>query len=309
MEQMYDVLIVGGGPAGISGGVYAARKRLKTLFLTYDFGGQSTASSTVENWIGILSITGPDLGKLLKRHLDNYRGDFLEVVDRVKVAKIEKIDNGFKAITEDGREFTGKTVLLATGSKRRKLSVPGAAEYEGKGIVYCASCDAPLFEGMDVAVIGGGNAGFETASQLLPYAKSITILDQLPNFRAEAITMEKLLKDPKVTGITGVTITGVQGDKFVTGLSYRSAAGEEKILPVKGIFVEIGNVPESTAVQKLAEITPGSAIKIDPRTQRTTFEGIWAAGDCTDSLYHQNNIAAGAGVIALEDIYNYLLKK
>lgn len=306
---MYDVMIIGGGPAGISAGIYSARKRLKTAFLTYDFGGQSTASSSVENWIGIVSIPGSELGKKLKEHLENYRGEFLDIVDRVKIAKVEKTAAGFKAVTETGQEYEAKTVLIATGSKRRKLTVPGAAEYEGKGIVYCASCDAPLFEGMDVAVVGGGNAGFETASQLTAYAKSVTIIEQGANFRAEAISVDKLLQHPKIKGLTGATITAVKGEKFVTGLSYKDSAGTDQELPVQGIFVEIGNMPESTAVKDLVETNQAEAIVVDPRTQSTSVPGIWAAGDCTDSLYHQNNIAAGAGVVALEDIYNYLMKK
>jgi thioredoxin reductase len=308
MDKIYDVMIVGGGPAGIAAGIYGARKRVKTLFLTFDFGGQSTVSSSVENWIGVISITGSELGQRMKAHLEHYRGEFLDIVDRVKVTKIERTAGGFKAIAQNGQTFEAKTALITTGSKRRKLTVPGAAEFEGKGIVYCASCDAPLFDGQDVAVIGGGNAGFGTASQLTAYAKHITVIEQGRTFRAEQITVDKLLQDPKVSGMTGVEITGVKGEKFVTGLAYRDQTGDHE-LPVGGIFVEIGNVPNAEAVSGLLALNPAGAIITDPRTQRTSVEGVWAAGDCTDSLYHQNNIAAGDGVVAMEDIYNYLSKQ
>lgn len=307
---MYDVLIIGGGPAGISAGIYSARKRLKTLFLTFELGGQSTVSTTVENWIGIPSIGGAELGRQMRKHLESYRGQYLDIIERVKVIKVEKTAGGFKTVANNGQEYESKTILVATGSGRRKLTVPGAAEFEGKGIVYCASCDAPLFDGLAVAVIGGGNAGFSTAGQLLAYAKSVTLLHHNPEFKAEKITVDKVLLDSKMTALTNAEITKVIGDKFVSGLTYLDkTSGETRELLVRGIFVEIGHQPEATAVKDLVALNEAGAIIVDPRTQATNVEGIWAAGDCTDTLYHQNNIAAGQGVVALENIYNFLLNK
>lgn len=307
--MLYDLTIIGGGPAGVSAGIYAARKRLKTVFLTADFGGQSTVSGSIENWIGEISISGEDLARKLKSHLEKYRNENFQIFDKIWVTKIEKTTEGFKVTTRDNQEFASKTILIATGSHRKKLTVPGAEEYEHKGITYCATCDAPLFEGMDVAVIGGGNAGFETASQLLAYAKSVTLLHKNPEFKADKITVDKVLMDSKFKAINNAEIIEVKGDKFVTSLIYKDkVTGENQELPVQGIFVEIGHQPETDLIKELVQTNEYGAIIIDPKTQKTSQLGIWAAGDCTDRLYHQNNIAAGDGTVALEDIYNYLLK-
>jgi len=307
--MLYDLVIIGGGPAGISAGVYSARKRLKTLFITSEFGGQSSTSTCIENWIGEIFLTGEELAKKLREHLEHYRGEFLEIKDRARAKSVTKTDSGFTVTIEDGQVFEGKTVIIATGSSRRKLSVPGASEYESKGIVYCATCDAPLFSGSPVAVIGGGNAGFETASQLLAYASEITIIEQSPTFRAEKITVDKLLANPKIKGITNAQITAIKGEKFVTSLSYKNLTdGTEHDLPVSGVFVEIGNTPATDFIKGTVETAPNGAIKIDARSGQTNIEGIWAAGDCADNLYHQNNIAAGQGALAVEDVYTYLMK-
>jgi len=307
--MIYDTIIIGGGPAGVSAGIYAARKKLKTVFLTAEFGGQSAVSPSIENWIGIVAISGQDLAKKMRDHLNTYKGEHLEIIEQIHVAKVEKTDNGFKAITDKGVEYESKTVLICTGSHRRKLTIPGATEYEHKGITYCATCDAPMFGDKAVAVIGGGNAGFETASQLLTYAKSVTLLHHRSEFKADKITVDKVLLDPKMKAIPNAELVEVKGDKFVTGLAYKdTVSGEIHELPVQGIFVEIGHQPETDLVNGLVDMNEVGAIKIDPHTQQTNMTGIWAAGDCTDRLYHQNNIAAGDGTVALEDIYRYLLK-
>ena len=305
----YDIIIVGGGPAGVSAGVYAARKRLKALFLTYDFGGQSIVSANIENWIGTPSISGEDLARNLKEHLAKYQGENLKIVEQVYVNKIEKSDNTFKVTTNKNEEFEGKTILIATGSHRRKLTAKGAMEYENKGITYCATCDAPLFGGADVVVVGGGNAGFETASQLLAYANSVTLIHRNTNFKADKITIDKVLQDPKMKLITDAEITEIKGEKFVTSLTYQNVKTKELTeLKTGGIFVEIGHEPATSLVENLLDLDEHKAIIVNPQTQRTSQTGIWAAGDCTNRLYHQNNIAAGDGIVALEDIYNYLIK-
>lgn len=307
--MIYDTIIIGGGPAGVSAGVYAARKKLKTLFLTDEFGGQSSVSPNIENWIGTIAISGQDLAKNLKEHLENYKGEHLEIVEHSRVAKVEKIDNIFKVTANNNQIYESKTILITTGSSRKKLTVPGATEYEHKGITYCATCDAPMFGDKDVVVIGGGNAGFETASQLLSYAKSVTLLHKNAEFKADKITVNKVLENPKMTAITNAVLSEVTGDKFVTGLIYKdNISGESHTLSAQGIFVEIGHQPTTDFVKDLVETDQYGAIVIDPRNQKTNVVGVWAAGDCTNRLYHQNNIAAGDGTVALEDIYSYLLK-
>jgi len=309
---MYDLIIIGGGPAGVAAGVYAARKRLKTLFVTYEWGGQSTVSDGIQNWIGTINIPGTKLAEDLKAHLEAYKADIVEIKEHELVSKIEKLGeaDGFKVMTDAGGTYETKTVLITSGSKRRKLEIPGAAEFENKGITYCASCDGPLFAGKDVVVIGGGNAGFETAAQLLAYTKSVTLLQRGAEYRADPVTVQKVLSNPKMKGITNTELIEVKGDKFVTTMVYKDLNdGQIKEIPCGGIFVEVGLVPATDYVKGLVELNAYGQVVTDPRTQATKTPGIWAAGDCTDVLYHQNNIAAGDAVLALEDIYMHLHTK
>ena len=303
---MYELVIIGGGPAGVAAGVYAARKRLKTLIITESFGGQSIDSMGIENWIGTVNISGPDLAKSLETHIRTYADNTVEIKAGLRVSNVGKTSDGF-SVTAGNESFSGKTILIATGSSRRKLDVPGAREFENKGITYCASCDGPLFSGADVAVIGGGNAGFESAAQLLAYAKSVTLLNRSDKYRADEATVDKVLAHPNMKGIMNAIPKEVRGDKFVNSLIYSdSTTGEEHSLPVTGIFVEIGLMPTTDFAKGLVEMNGVNQIIIDPRTQSTRTVGVWAAGDCTDVLYHQNNIAAGDAVRALEDIYLHL---
>lgn len=304
---MYDLCIIGGGPAGVAAGVYAARKRLKTVFITESFGGQSTESTGIENWIGTKNIPGPDFGKMLEEHLRAYAGDFVQI-EFDKVNKVTKLDKEFQISTESGKTYQSKTVLVATGSTRKKLDIPGAAEFENKGISYCASCDGPLFAGQNVAVIGGGNAGFESAAQLLNYASSVTLLNRSDVFKADPMTVDKVLSHQNMKAIKNAVPKEIKGDKFVTTIVYEEN-GEEKELAVTGIFVEIGLVPTTWFVKDLLPLNSIGQIPVDPKTQSTSIEGLWAAGDSTDGLYHQNNIAAGDAVKALEDIYLHLHAK
>lgn len=306
---MYDLIIIGGGPAGVAAGVYAARKKLKTLFLTKDFENQSTVSTDIQNWIGTVSISGDELSKNLKEHLLAYANDVLELKENQKVIGVKKEGETFKITTEDG-EYESKTVLIASGADRRKLKAIGAEKFENKGITYCASCDGPLFSDKDVVVIGGGNAGFETAAQLLAYTKSVTLLHRGDEFKADKITVEKVLSNPKMKAITNANTIEIKGDKFVTGIVYKDEeAGEKKELAIEGVFVEIGLIPATSYLGDFLEMTKYKQIIVDPKNQRASVDGIWAAGDCSDSLFHQNNIAAGDAVKALEDIYNYLNTK
>ena len=303
---MYDLAIIGGGPAGVAAGVYAARKRLKTVFITESFGGQSTESVGVENWIGTVKISGMDLGKNLENHLKAYADGIVDIKSGTRVTKISKSGDIYKIETPK-ETFEARTILIATGSTRRKLDIPGATEFENKGITYCASCDGPLFADTDVAVIGGGNAGFESAAQLLAYAKSVTLLNRGETVRADEVTVENVLRHPNMTLIKNAVPKEVKGGKMVTSLIYTdTVTGEDHEIFVSGIFVEIGLIPTTGFAEEVVTLNEYKQIVTDPKTQRTSAEGIWAAGDCTDGLYHQNNIAAGDAVKALEDIYLYL---
>jgi NADH-dependent peroxiredoxin subunit F len=305
---MHDLAIIGGGPAGVAAGVYAARKRLKTVLITESFGGQSTESPGIENWIGSINIPGPDFGKILEAHVRHYSGESVTIKAPEKVEKIEKIEEGFQLGTSNGETYQAKTILITTGSTRRKLDIPGAKEFDNKGISYCASCDGPLFSGQDVAIIGGGNAAFESAAQLLAYANSVTLLNRSDTFRADEMTVEKVLAHPKMKAIKNAAASAVKGEKFVNALIYQDPTGEHE-LKVGGIFVEIGLIPTTGFAEDLLELNQIKQIVVDPKTQRTSVEGIWAAGDSTDGLYHQNNIAAGDAVKALEDLYLFIHAK
>lgn len=304
MKETYDLIIIGGGPAGVSAGVYAARKKIKTLFLTYNFETQSAVSDNIQNWIGTISIKGTDFAKNLEAHLRAYAGESVEIKTDVKVKNIEKKNEVFVVTTSDEKSFETKAVLITTGSTRRKLNIPGADKFEHKGLTYCASCDGPLFAGQDVVVVGGGNAAFETASQLSAYSKNVYIINRSDEFRADPITIEKVLMKPNIKAIKNATPLEVKGDVFVNNFAYTDEIKKERVeLPVTGIFVEIGLIPSTDFVKNIVELDAIGKIIVDPKTQQTKTKGIWAAGDCTDGLYHQNNIAAGDAVKALEDIY------
>lgn len=306
----YDLIIIGGGPAGTAAGVYASRKRLKTILITSEWGGQSTVSPDIQNWIGTPNISGTDLAKSLETHLRAYADDVLTIKDRSFVTSLKKEGNGFLVETSKGESISGRTVLIASGSKRRALSAPGAAEFENKGLTYCASCDGPMFAGADVAVVGGGNAGFETAAQLLAYAKSVTLIHKNDAFKADPVTVEKVMKDPKMKALLNTDIVAVKGEKFVNGLTImNNQTNEETTLPVTGIFVEIGMIPNTEFLKDVVPMDEYGRVKIDPWSQKTEVEGVWAAGDCTNIKYHQNNISAGDAVKALEDIYVTLKTK
>lgn len=307
---MYELIIIGGGPAGSAAAVYAARKRIRTLLTTTEFGGQSVVSEDIQNWIGTPHISGQDLAKSLKNHVETYAGETVTVKDGYKVFEIKKEENLFTVTFDNGEKAQSTAVLVTAGSSRRKLEVLGADRLEHKGLTYCASCDGPIFADQDVVVVGGGNAAFETVAQLTAYCKSVTLLNRGTSYRADPITVEKILSNPKVISIQDITIQEVLGEKFVSGIKIKdNKTGEEKTISVTGIFIEIGQIPNGDFLKDILEVDEFGKIKIDPWNQRTSLSGIWAAGDITNILFHQNNIAAGDGVKALEDIYQWLHKQ
>jgi alkyl hydroperoxide reductase subunit F len=309
MHDMYELTIIGGGPAGIAAGVYASRKQLKTLFITKDWGGQSIVSTDIQNWIGTPSIPGSKLASDLREHLEVYAGEYVDIKSGTTASRIEKTADGFTVHLSNGESFATKTILVASGSQRRQLPAINADKFEHKGLTYCASCDGPMFSGQDVVVIGGGNAAFETAAQLLAYTKSVTLLQRGDAYKADPVTVERVLAHPSMTAILNAQVTEVLGETFVSGLTYLDTANTPHTLSAAGIFVEIGMMPNTDYLADVVELDAIKRVVIDPWTQKTNTPGIWAAGDCTNVLYHQNNIAAGDAVRALEDIYITLKTK
>ncbi len=303
---MYDLIIVGGGPAGVAAAVYAARKRLKSILLLEEWGGQSNLSADVQNWIGTKNVSGTDLAKNLREHAEGYAGDFLNIKTGARATKLTTLDDHVE-VAAGTTNYQAKAALIASGASRRKLEVPGAKEYDQRGLTYCASCDGPLFVDKDVVVIGGGNAGFETVLQLLEYAKSVTLLHRGDAFKADEITIAAAKAHKNFTPILSAETLDVMGEHFVTGLRYKDmTTGKEITLSVEGIFVEIGLLPNTEWIGDALTKNVVGQIVTDPRTGRTSHPRVWAAGDCTDGLYHQNNIAAGDAVKALEDTYMFL---
>jgi len=304
-RMTYDLIILGGGPAGIAAGVYAARKRIKTLLISDTFGGQSIVSADVQNFIGIKSISGFDLAQKLEEHLRAQES--IEIVSGDLAESVSEEDSVIKVKTKNGKEFEGKTLLLAVGSKRRKLGIPGEKEFDGTGVAYCGTCDAPLFAGKEVAVVGGGNAGLETVRDLLPYASGIVIFEYADEMKGDPVTLEKIMKSGKVEALTGVQVLEIFGDKNVEGLKYRERSSrEEKQMDLEGVFVEIGWIPNSGIAKGLVDLNNYGEVIVDHKTQKTSHDRVWAAGDVADVLYKQNNISMGDAVKAVLNIYDYL---
>ncbi len=314
-NNIYDLIILGGGPAGAAAGVYAARKKIKTLLLTESFGGQSVNSVDIQNWIGIISMPGIELAERLEKHLKAYADNTLELKSGVKVKKIDclktKENNSlFEVETNDGKKYRSKIIIYALGSKRRRLEVKGADRLEHKGIVYCASCDAPLFRDKNVVVVGGGNAGFEAAEQLISYAKNISILEFSPQFKADQLVQKRVLANPKIKAYTNAETLEIKGKKFAESVVWKDReSGQIHDIPAEGVFVEIGSIPNTEPLKGLVEMNNYNEIVIDHKNCRTSKEGIWVAGDATDQPYKQNNISMGDAVKALEDAYLYLKSK
>lgn len=310
--MLYDLAIIGAGPAAAAAAVYAARKRLNTIVIAEAIGGQSIVSETIYNWIGTPSIGGPQLAENLKRHMEYYTTPehTLTLSIGKRVEKVVKEGNNFIVTIQGSDSITTRSVLVATGSSHRTLEVPGAKDFEHRGIMYCATCDGPLFSGMPVAVIGGGNAALEAVLQLSQYASHVTLLHRSESFRADAITVEQVRKLLNVTLNTNIELLEIKGAEFVNSVLYRRKGIDEIVaLPLSAVFVEIGQLPNTYLVQDLLPLDEHKKIIVDPTNQRAQVEGVWAAGDCTTGRYHQNNIAAGDGVKAIEDLYIWFKKQ
>lgn len=303
---MYDIIIIGGGPGGVAAGVYAARKQLKALFLTESFQSQSVVSAGIENWIGTVTTTGWEFGQSLERHLRAQEG--LEIKTGEKAEGIEKIAGGYR-IKTNKESYETKTIIVASGGRHRHLDVPGEEKFVGKGVVYCSTCDAPFFKERKVAVVGGGNAGLEAVEDLLPYATEVVLIVRGNELKGDKITQDKILASPKVSVIYGALTQAIEGETAVTGLRYQEKeSGEEKMIPLDGVFVEIGMIPNTEFVKGIVAMNERGEIIVDGKTAATSAPGIFATGDATDVPYKQNNISAGYGVVAALSAYDYLRK-
>lgn len=304
---MYDLIIIGGGPGGVAAGIYGARKKIKAALITDSFGGQSLVSADVQNWIGTKSVSGYDLAKMLEEHLRAQKD--IDVFDTDLVASVERQGEGFTIQTQKGKMYETKTILVLSGSHRKKLGVPGEKELDAKGVFYCSICDAPVMDRKTVAVIGGGNTGLEAAVDLVPYASKIYILEFSDALKGDPITQEKLKANPKVEIIFSAKTTEILGSESVTGLKYEDQKTKEiKELKLDGVFVEIGAIPNADFLKGLVAVNAAGEIVVDHKTQKTSVPGIWAAGDVSDVLYKQNNISAGDAIKAVLNIEEYLRK-
>ena len=306
--MLYDVIIIGGGPAGAAAAVYTARKRLRTLLITESFGGQSIVSDDIQNWIGEEHISGFDLAQRFEKHVRAFP-DMVEIKTPERAVEVKSAGQDFEIKTDQNNIYQGKTVILTAGARRRKLGISGEEKFNGKGVAYCSTCDAPLFSGKRVAVVGGGNAGLEAVVDLFPYASEVYIFEYADSLKGDPVTQEEVKKNPKLKEIIfNAQTVEVVGENFVKGLKYKNhKTGEEKILAVEGIFVEIGSVPNSEMVKGLVDLDKYGQVVIDSKHSSTSHPGVFAAGDITDDPYKQNNISAGDAVKAALAAYNYLL--
>ena len=315
MDQIYDVVIIGGGPAGISAAVYCARKKLKTLLIAQSFGGQSIVSADIQNWIGEPHISGLDLAKKLEAHIRTY-SEIVEIKSPEKVMSVSSIrclagENricDFEINSDQGGIYQGKSVILASGASPRKLNILGEEQFSGKGVAFCSTCDAPIFINKKVAVVGGGNSGLEAVHDLFPYASEVYLLESTDSLKGDPLTVEEIKQNPKLKEIIlNAQILEILGETLVTGLRYKDkVSGQEKTLEVEGVFVEIGMVPNSDMVKDLVQLDEHGQVIINFAHARTSHPGVFAAGDVTNDPYKQNNISVGDGVRAALACYAYL---
>ncbi|MFC1630022.1 NAD(P)/FAD-dependent oxidoreductase [Patescibacteria group bacterium] len=303
---MHDLIIIGGGPAALSASIYAARKKLNFIVLSQRLGGeQLLAAGEIKNWPGTISVLGPDLAKQFQEHAKDYKVD---IKDGEEATKIEKKGENFLVKTKKN-EYEAKSIVIASGKKPRQLGIPGEKEFETKGVSYCSTCDAPLFSGKTVVVVGGGNAGLDSAMDLTKYADKVYVLEFGPKMIGDEATQEKLKTTKKVEFILKAQTKEIKGDKFVTSIVYEDRdKKEERELEVQGVFVHIGSVTSTEFVKGFLKTTSSGEIITDHKTCQTSVEGVFAAGDVTDTLVKQVVVASSEGAKAALSAYTYLEK-
>ena len=307
----FDVLVIGGGPAGAAAAVYAARKGIDTGLVAERFGGQVLDTLAIENFISVVETQGPSLAAALEGHVRAYP---VEVIKHERVASIE-VGDPFEVRLASGATLRSKSLVLATGARWRDMNVPGEAEYRTRGVTYCPHCDGPLFAGKRVAVIGGGNSGVEAAIDLAGVVAHVTLVELMPALRADAVLVRKLASLPNVEVITSAKTTAVIGDgRAVTGLEYEPVSSREgegstpRRLDVEGVFVQVGLVPSTAWLRGTGvELSPQGEVIVDARGQ-TSVAGIFAAGDMTTAPFKQIVCAAGDGAKAALGAFDYLIR-
>ena len=303
-KEPYDVLVVGGGPAGASAAIYAARKGIRTGLIAERFGGQPLETLGIENLIGTPYIEGVQLGRQLEEHVKKYPVDLMNLQKAVKLEKKDLIEVSL----ENGATLKSKAVILSTGARWRDLGIPGEQRFKNKGVAYCPHCDGPLFSGKDVAVIGGGNSGIEAAIDLAGLVNHVTVLEFLPELKADKILQKKLASLTNVTVLTNVETKEILGDEQVTGLNYQVRGSKETIhLELAGVFVLIGLVPNTQWLEGTIDLTDRHEIVTD-KVGATNIPGVFAAGDCTDTVYKQIIVSMGSGATASLGAFDYLIR-
>lgn len=297
--MLYDLIIIGAGPAGMSAAVYAARNKLNFLVISKDIGGQAAWSSDVENYIGYQFVTGAELTKKFEEHVETYG---VRIVDD-EAADVKKANDVFEIKTKNGKKFSAKTIIVASGKKPRMLNVPGEKEFKGRGVTYCAVCDAPLFAKKDVAVIGGGNSALDAALHLAKYAGKIYLINMTDALGGEKIRWEKVKESKNVAVLNNSRTVEILGGKFVSGIKIEQNK-KVKSFDVQGVFIEIGLVPEADFI-KIAKKNKLGEIVVD-QAAKTNVPGIFAAGDVTNTPEKQIVIAAGEGAKAALGAIRYL---
>jgi len=301
-KKMYDLIIIGAGPAGITASVYAARKAMKFLVISMDIGGQAALSGDVENYTGYQFVTGPELAAKFEEHMKHFQ---VELREGEAAVEIKRVDNIIEVKT-DGSHYKSRTLIIASGRRPRLLDVPGEKEFKNRGVTYCATCDAPIFAGRDVAVIGGGNSALDATLQLMKITDKIYLINLTSELGGDSVMQGKVNQSDKVTVINGAQTREIRGDKMVTGLVV-SREGKEEEISVQGIFIEIGSVAESDFISGIDKNKFGEII-INSRNE-TNIPGIFAAGDVSDVPGKQIIIAAGEGSKALLSAFEYLSRE
>ncbi len=299
---MYELIIIGAGPAGLAASVYAARKQLKTLLISVDIGGQINTTSGVENYLGYQFIGGAELIDKFQKQVEQYPID-QKIGERI--SRLEKINGGFEVVTESGDRYQAKAVVLTTGKRPRKLNVPGETELAGRGVTYCAICDGPIFAGQKVAVIGGGNSALEAALDMAKIAEYVYLVSLTP-LTGDQVLIKQLPALKNLTVLTEHRTEKIEGDVLVQALVVKdSKSGEVKRLEVGGVFIEVGLEPNSEAVRDLIKLNQWAEVPITPRSE-TEIPGVYAAGDVTDVPEKQIVVAAGEGAKAALQAQRYL---
>lgn len=299
---MYDLMIIGAGPAGLAASVYAARKRLNVVLISGDIGGQVNRNTGVENYLGYQFIEGAELVEKFNSQVRQFP---IEQKIGFNVSRLKKTKKGFEVVTEEGEKFQASTAILATGKRPRQLNVPGETTFAGKGVTYCSICDGPLFSGQRVAVVGGGNAALESALDMVKIAKHVDVVS-LTRLTGDTILVERLKEAKNVSFFTEYQVEEIEGEVFVEGMKIKDLKNaKSKLLKVKGVFVEIGMVPNSEPVKGLVELNKLGEVPIDCSCQ-TSVLGLYAAGDVTSAPEKQIIVAAGEGAKAALQAHRYL---